>query len=695
MRTLCRVLPSARFTLLPCSTPGDRDKTTDLRESEADFFTRDLHVAVLSGLADCAAHSAKDLEDNLPPGVDWFWLPDPADPRDVLVLRCGETLDRIREGGVVGVSSTRRAEYCRRRFPGMRMRSVRGTIEERLAQLDSGQYDMLIMAGAALQRLGCADRIHLWIPLSELTPPDGQGFLAVTFRSGDKRFLRIRSVFVKPVVFAGAGSGSAETCTWGALRALDLCDVCVHDSLLDATLLNRLPQTARVVNSGKRCGAHSTTQEEINTLLATEARRGRRVVRLKGGDPGLFGRIADEIEALDALHLPYRVIPGVSSLQAATTGTGMLLTRRGVSRGFVAMTPREDGGGIASVRATARASLPMAFFMSGGVLPAIVDQLRADGLPATTPVAVVFAAGADDETILRGDLSSIVAQLAASPYSPFINPLPSASLPPVLVLIGAPAARAYHPEWSALAGRRVLLLGSETFADHSVDVVRDVGGRPVRLPLIRLVPDPACLPVLQTIRQFACLVVTSPSATRILLHLMREAGIDVRELPPIAVAGPGTAKEFLHRGIVPDLTPGRDFGTNGVLEAVCRSIPAGAHILRVRSEAAGNGLANALTSAGYRVTDCILYRNEILRPTRLPPFDVAFFASALAVEAFLSAHSAHALTGKTVVAMGQPTVDALEQRGVHGALKPPVATVEAALETLASAMVQNELENLS
>lgn len=685
---ISRLLPSLRFTLLRCSTPGDRDKTADLRESADDFFTRDLHAAVAGGAADCAAHSAKDLEASPPPGVDWFWLPAPADARDVIVLRRGETRDRPLQGGVVGVSSARREEYCRRHLPGMRTRSIRGTIEERLAQLDAGGYDALIMAGAALQRLGLRERISVWIPEEMLATPPGQGYLALTFRSGDERFLRLRSLFVRPVVFAGAGSGSAENCTLGALSALRRCEVCIHDSLLDATLLDRLPPAARRVDVGKRCGAQAVSQERIDALLATAARQGRRVLRLKGGDPGLFGRLAEEIEALDALHLPYRVIPGVSSLQTATTGTGMLLTRRAVARGFVAMSAREGGGGIASVRAEARAALPMAIFMGGGVLAGIVAQLRADGLPDSTPAAVVFAAGSADETVVRGALSTIAAQVAASPAAAVLPPSPP---PPALILVGAPAAAAYHPEWGALAGRRVLLPGSDTLAEKSGDAVRDFGGMPVPLPLIRLVPEASCLPVLKTLSRFAWIAVTSPAAARILLRLMHEAGADLRNLPRIAVAGPGTADEFRAHGIVPDLAPERDFGADGILMAIRRAIPQGAEILRLRSEAAGAELAQALSAAGYRATDCILYRNETIRPSRVPAFDAVFFASASAVEAFFSSQPADALAGKTVVAMGRPTLGALAGHGVLSALTPPDATVAAAVAALAASMVERAL----
>lgn len=695
VRTIRRVLPSVSFHLLTCSSPGDRDKTTDLRECEPDFFTRDLHQAVLSGLADCAVHSAKDLEENMPPEVDWFWLPDPADPRDVLVLRAGETVGGLRNNAVVGVSSRRREEYCRRAYPDLQPRGIRGDIEERIAQLDAGKYDMLIMAGAALQRLGLHSRISQWIPLQELNPPEGQGYLAVTFRFGDPRFLRIRSLFVKAVVFAGAGSGSVDTCTQGAWEALMRCELCFHDSLVSSELLNQLPQHVKRVNVGSRCGEAIVSRTEINALVTAAARRSRRVVRLKGGDPGIFGGLAEEIEALDALHLPYRVIPGVTSLSAATTGTGMLLTRRGVSRGFTVMTPRRPGGGCVAVDANARASLPMVFFMGVGVLPELVRQLKAEGLPSATPAAVVFDAGSTNEIIIRGSLSDIEARVAAlvhtsetpTPATQHLSP----TFRPGLILVGNLASYSYHPEWGALMGRRVLLPCSEALQSKAANAVRDLGGIPVVLPLIRLVPNLACVPVLKTLPEFDWLLITSPSAVRMLMSLLAETGLDIRALPRIMVGGPATADAFKSYGIIPDLIPSRAFGADAVLEAAKNSVLAGASLLRLRSNLAGPDLTQALTHAGFRVKDCVLYNNEPLRPQCIPDYDAIFFASSSAVASFMALRPSQSLMNKLVVVIGRSTLAALRKYGVQTTCIAREATVDSAIETLAATVVQYEL----
>jgi len=679
-----QLVPALKFESVVLTTPGDRDKTTDLRVSPPDFFTRDLHEAVLNGIIDCAVHSAKDLSENIPDGEDWFWLPGQFDSCDALVLRRGEEIEGLKAGARVGVSSDRRAAYCRKQFPLFRSVDIRGTIEERLAQLDAGKFDMLIMAAAALQRLGLEDRISRRIPVNELVPPDGQGRLAVTFKSGDKRFRRLRSFFIKPVVFVGAGPGGLELCTVAGSAALGECDICLYDALVDVALLELVPPCALRISVGKRCGHHPVDQVEICRLLAVHARRSRRVVRLKGGDPGFFGRLGEEIDFLESLGLPYRVLPGVSSLSAATTGTGMLLTRRGIARGFTVMTPRQEGGGISSVRAEARVKLPLVFLMGLGVLNEIAAQLMAEGRPGSTPVAVVFNAGSVEETVIRGCLADIELKIAGYDVDS-----------PGLIIVGSPAEYGYHAQWGALMGRRILLPCSADLQKNAVNAVCDFGGVPISLPLIQMIPDPACLPTLKAMRAFDWLVLTSPSSVHAIMNLLRDAGLDLRGMPKILVAGPGTAEALKSYGIMADMIPGHNFGAEGLVEIVKRAVPAGATILRLRSQLAGPCLAETLTAAGYHVTDCVLYANKPLRPERIPAFDAVFFASASAVEVFVALAPVDALAGKMVVALGKPTLTVLQKYGVRVDALSAEATVQSAIETLAAMMVRKELEKLA
>jgi uroporphyrinogen III methyltransferase/synthase len=668
--------PGCIFEDVPLSSPGDRDLAADLRHSPTDFFTRDLDDQVRKGSLDCAVHSAKDVPDPASEGIDWFWLPWVEDARDVLIRPAGKGVDSMPPDGRIGVSSGRREAYCRSRFPHARQSSIRGTIEERLQQLDRGDFDLIVMAGAALNRLGLQDRITEWIPAAVLPPPDGQGHLALTFKTGDERFLSLRRRFAKSVTFAAAGAGSAGALTLDALHALRRCDVCLHDTLLGHDLFDLLPPSVQCVDVGKRCGQHSVPQDETTYLITRYARRGLKVVRLKGGDPGIFGRLAEEVEALDELQLPYRVLPGVSSMSAATSGTGMLLTRRGVSRGFTVMTPRKEGGGVGSVAIDERRHLPIVFFMALSVADEVARQLIGDGMSPGTPASVVFSAGSDQSQVLRGTLDDIAARIKAADTEM-----------PGLLIVGE-AARYRYYSWGALSGHRVLLTASHALQDKAADLVFDAGGIPVCRPLIKLEVTPEAIETVHRIRTYDWVVLTSPSAVRCFGDLLRAAGIDFRSIPKLTTCGGGTSKELLSLGLSADIEPASDFSAEGLLKTVAPLMNPGLRILRLRSDKAGPDLAQSLRTLGAKVDDCLLYRNLPIPHPEKPVFDVVFFASASAVEVFDQQWGVSSLKGAFVVAIGKPTLAALIQRGVTADLVPPKATVESSIDALAGHYVR-------
>lgn len=679
---LAGLLPDHPIRLTPLSSPGDRDQAADLRASPDDFFARDLDNAVLQGELDAAVHSAKDMPDPVTDGLDWFWLPDAEDPRDVLVLPQGRRPEALPDAPRAGISSDRRAAWCLQRFPGARVLPIRGTIEARLAQLDAGRFDLIVMAGAALLRLGLAARISAWIDRAELPTPPGQGALALCFRRGDPLFTRLRTLFVKSVRFVGAGAGDAGVCTMNGIAALRACDVCIHDALLDPALLAELPPHAERCDVGKRGGRDYLSQEQTTACILRHARRGQGVVRLKGGDPGLFGRLAEETEALESLGLPFVVLPGVSSLNTATTGTGLLLTRRGISDGFVARTARTAGGATARTAAATEAHLPHVFFMAGGVAGEIAAQLARDGWPDDTPMAAVFAAGSEDETVVQATLATLAARLEACRAA--------TAGAPVLLLCGTAASRRFRTDLGALRGRRVLLTMSDALLPAAARSVRDFGGRPVMRPLIRLVLCRDDLGWTQRLGSFDWLVLTSPSAAAIMMDALRETGTDLRQLPRLFVTGPGTAARLAPHGIIADAVP--PAGVD-IRDAVGQVIAPGARVLRLRADRAGGELSALLQARGGHVEDVVLYRNEPIPYTVQPDFDCVLFASGSAVEAFLAQWGDSALAGRTVAAFRGSACTALTRAGVTIDVAATQMSVETCVDELVRHLVRQELRN--
>ncbi len=672
------------FELVSLSSPGDRDRQTDLRASPADFFTRDLDEAVLEGRLDFAIHSAKDLPDPMPAGLDWCWLPWREDPRDALILAPDCRVSDLSAFPVIGVSSERRELWCRTHFPDAILKPVRGNIEDRLAQLDAGAYDALVMAGAALIRLKREDRVTKWISLDDLPVPAGQGILAITFRAGDPAMEALRNLMVKAVRFVGAGVGSEGLCTLAGAAELAAADICLYDSLMDAGLLKHLPTHAEAIFVGKRASKHAVPQDRISTQLVDYARRGHRVVRLKGGDPGLFGRLAEELQELDQWKFPCRIVPGVSSLTAATTGTGMLLTRRGVSRGFTVMTPRAEGGAMAAVDAGTRAAFPLVFFMAGKIIRAVAEQLLEEGRPVDTPVAQVFNAGAEDELVVRMTLGELMHELAPTAMSEAPN----------LLIVGEIVTHELTHHRGALAGCRVLLTCSEALQDRAARRVIDLGGRPIRRPLVRLVARAEAQATLRTVPQFDAVIITSPCAARCFVEGLSAEQVDRRRLPGLVACGPGTAAELNKAGLFPDVLPERDFGAAGLLASLREQGIEGHRLLRIRSDRAGEGLANALRSLGAEVSDCVLYENLPVHYDALPEFDAVCFSSASTVETFLSAWGVEGLFGKRVTVIGLPTAAALLQASREPDAIASEATIESAIEALAAQCVQGQMKEI-
>ena len=651
---LSREFPGAAFRLRTFDTPGDRDLSTPIDDAPPDFFTRDLDDAVRSGEVDFAVHSAKDLPPEISAGLDWFWLPRAADRRDAWVFRKGdERTGRIlssqpaarrRSRLKVGVSGERRRAYVKSVLPGAETPTMRGAVDSRVEQLLAGRFDAALMACAGLDRLwpeGVPGVEVIPIPLEDLPTPEAQGVLAVVFREGDERMMEMRSRFVKAVRFVSAGVGDEGMCTVAGARDVAQADVVLHDALFGQDLVSRSRQDAAAsarrgrpsfVFVGKRCGAHLMGQAEITRLVCDEARRGRRVVRLKGGDAGLFGRLAEETDALAALRIPFVVRPGVSALTAATTGTGMLLTRRGESRGFTAYTPRSSGE-----------ETPVVAFMATKVVRGEARRLISEGWPGRTACALVRDAGGPCEEVLQSTLRAVSR-----------GAFDADDARPGLFIVGSPASRLW-PRLGELKGARVLVTCSDAVWEKARLMIEDRGGRPVRWPMIELrARGPT------TTAGYDAVALTSPAAARIFFE---NCGDDMRRLPRFFTCGAGTDAELRARGVASDVMPAEDFSAAGLMREIARLDLSGMRVLRLRSAKAGGDVARALRRAGARVDDVVLYDNvPVVRSGPPPPHDAVFFASASAVEAFCARYGAGALGGIGIYVIGEPTRAALPPR---------------------------------
>ncbi len=306
------------------------------------------------------------------------------------------------------------------------------------------------------------------LPVEDDTP-------ALFFKKDNQLLLNLRAYFVSSVAFVGGGPGDPGLCTVAGQEALRHCEVCLYDALVADSLLAEIPASAKAVYVGKRCGHHSCRQPDICRWLADYARQGLRVVRLKGGDPGIFGRLAEEVQTFDRYSLPYRVVPGVSSLLAATTGTGMFLTRRHISRGFTVLTPRhaQDGQDVDPVYGPylKRPPRPVVFFMAMARIGELVENLKKRGRLATEPAAVVWGASTPSQEVVRGTLGDIE-ELVKNHDREL----------PGLFMVGETTVFSLNNKWSALLGERILLICQPFLRPQLEAEILAYGGQPVAPP---------------------------------------------------------------------------------------------------------------------------------------------------------------------------------------------------------------------
>jgi len=236
------------------------------------------------------------------------------------------------------------------------------------------------------------------------------------------------------VSLIGAGPGHPDLITVRGLRALEAAEVVLYDALLDPSFLALFPAGALVLSVGKRCGSAGAVQADIHRLMIGHARAGRRVARLKGGDPLIFGRGGEEALALEAAGIPFDVIPGVSALQGAAAGAGFPLTHREVSRRITVLEGHHLPATAEAWRALATGGGTLAVYMGTRTLQALARELLAHGAPPTLPVALVEQAQCPGQT----STFSTLAHAASGALLP-------ATAGPGILFLGESLHHRFHP----------------------------------------------------------------------------------------------------------------------------------------------------------------------------------------------------------------------------------------------------------
>ena len=473
------------------------------------------------------------------------------------------------------------------------------------------------------------------------------------------------------VVLVGAGPGDPLLISRAGEEWIRRADSLLYDRLAPPQLLNLAPPGCRLIDVGKSPGDHRRTQEQIHELLIEEARAGRLVVRLKGGDPLIFGRGGEEASALRAADIPFRIVPGITAAIAAGAFAGIPLTDRRVGPALALVTGHEDpdkGASQVDYAALARIDT-VVFYMGVGRLEQIAAALMSAGRDAATPAAVVERASQPDQRVVTAPLGEIAQAVAAAGVTP-----------PALLIVGGVVALREQAEWLSrlpLAGRTVLVTRSRTQASRLAADLRIWGAEVIEAPTVAIEPVEQTVAVDTALRDLAhldWLVLTSPNGVAALRQRLGDLKLDSRALGSVRVAavGPGTAEALEGMGITPDLMPST-FTTAALGEALAAAGVAGRRVLLLRSDLATQELPARLTAAGAQVRDLAVYRT--VRPEGLPDealdrlarrqVDWITFTSSSTVDNFLTLADGVDLSGVRLASIGPVTSATLRAHGLE------------------------------
>ncbi len=362
------------------------------------------------------------------------------------------------------------------------------------------------------------------------------------------------------VYLVGAGPGDPGLLTRHGADALSRADVVVYDRLADNSMLSLAPADAELIYVGKQAAVHAVPQKRINELLAEHALQGKCVVRLKGGDPFVFGRGGEEATHLRERGVPFIVVPGVSSSIAAPAYAGIPVTDRRYASSFAVITGHEDPTKPCSRvdwAGVAKGADTLVFLMALTNLKAVAERLIVEGRPAETPAAVIERGTTPGQRVVTGTLADIEARVRSAGLHP-----------PALIVVGEVVklrdVLAWH-DTQPLAGRRILVPRVRRRPSEIVRLLKAAGADTAEVPVLRSDTLPAAPDLVQRLHAAAWLVFTSPGGLDALLEQLAELGLDVRALGAarVAAVGPATAAHLRRHGLRVD----HDAGDPGELRA--------------------------------------------------------------------------------------------------------------------------------
>jgi uroporphyrinogen III methyltransferase / synthase len=494
------------------------------------------------------------------------------------------------------------------------------------------------------------------------------------------------------VYLVGAGPGDPGLFTLRGMEVLSRAQVVIYDYLANEELLQFAPPEAELIYVGKKGGEHTLSQEGINQLLV-EKGRDRVVVRLKGGDPFIFGRGGEEAQELVAAGIPFEVVPGVTAAIAVPAYAGIPLSHRDytASIGFVTGHEREDKeASTIAWDKLADGVGTLVLFMGVKNLPEITRKLIAHGRPADTPVAVIrWGTTAEQKTVV-GTLATIDGAVKRAQLKP-----------PAIIVVGGVVRLREQLNWfeqRPLFGRCVVVTRAREQASDFKGLLQQCGAHCIEFPTIAIEPPASWEPLDQAVRQLSSYQWVIFTSVNGVLHFMRRlqaAGLDVRELKGVRLAaiGPKTAEALERCGLRLDLVPG-EYRAEAVLKGLGPSAVQGQRVLLPRAVEARDLLPDTLRQWGARVDVVPAYQTvlpghqsaEVLEALRQGQVHCVTFTSSSTVSNFFRMFQQDdllkALQGVAIACIGPVTAQTAEKYGLKIDILPEDYTIPALVDAI-------------
>ena len=495
------------------------------------------------------------------------------------------------------------------------------------------------------------------------------------------------------VYLVGAGCGNPELITWKGLRLLQTCDAVLYDDLSSPKLLEETKADCEKIFVGKRYGRHSLPQAEINELLIAKAQEGKTVVRLKGGDPFVFGRGGEEVLALQAAGIPYEVVSGVTSAVAVPAAAGIPVTHRRLARSFHVITGHTaaDGTETLTERLDTLAKLEgtLVFLMGLHHLEEIADGLLQGGKPADTPAAVISKGTTPEQKVVRAKLCDLAAEVRKANLAA-----------PAVIVIGETAGMQLSGTIKyPLYGVKIGVTGTKSITKKLRNRLEELGAAVTELDYATLIPDwenEAFAQALYHINTYTWAVFTSPNGVEIFFQSLQKRKIDIRSLAHLrfAVIGTGTAAALEKHGIYPAFLP-EPYAVESLAKGLCGIVGVDERILILRAAQGSPVLTKILAQEKKSYTDVKLYDIAIdaekcrFAHETAREMDFITFASGSGVRGFF-AQGGTIPQGTTAVCIGTSTAKTLASYGNFPVLTAQTFNVDGIVEVIQKTVNRKE-----